>query len=217
MTYYQSSHGENGRSAFNRNITFDGAPQPVIFESISQQQPSASSSAFQRLTINNPYERPSGLSLTASPFFLQFCSIVSILTTLSIGLTVVVQFLCIVIMSHFNEPRDAYLLVYRLYGFAFACTALCCEMEWTELIRTTSLLQYWSTRGLFYVFIALFLLREYAEVEWHVVNLQPLIISVGVLLLVLGISYTLMVLMSWFRFYSFHLCSVLGSLLLKAD
>lgn len=193
MTYYQSSSGDNGSNVFNRNITFDGASQPIIFESISQQLPSSSSSAFQRLTIGNPYERPTGLSPTMSSFFLKFCSIVSIFTTLSIGLTVIVELLCIVIMSHFREPRDAYLLVYRLYGFVFACIALCCEMEWTELIRTTSLLQYWSTRGLFYIFIALFLLREYAEVEWDVVDLQPLIISVGILLLVLGLSYTFMV------------------------
>jgi hypothetical protein len=131
----------------------------------------------------------------SSNYFLQFCAIVSITTAATLVFDFFTQVICLMIITKFQEPRDLYLLVYRLYGVMFVTIAIFCELEWTETIRTTAILQFWSTRGLFYIFISLFTLQEYAEIEFTFlkISLQLFVNTIGICLLTLGLIYTAMV------------------------
>lgn len=57
-----------------------------------------------------------------------------------------------------------YTLMFQIYSFLFTVVAICCELEVTETIRSTTLLQFWTTRGLFYVFIALLATQQYDSI-----------------------------------------------------
>lgn len=179
--YYQNNEQSNGNSRDPFRSTSGQSLPPDRMNNFDDED----SNGSRRIM-------PSGLGVAANNF-LRFCSAVSVLAAVSIGLILILQILCLASITQFSGPRGCYLFVYRLYGIIFAVVAFCCEMEWTEIIRTTTLLQYWSTRGLFYIFIALFTLQEYAELQWSFPVLQNVVASVGFSLLILGCIYTLMV------------------------
>lgn len=50
--------------------------------------------------------------------------------------------------------------ILNLYSLSFNFIAFLCEMELTESIRNMQMLQSWTLRGFFYVFISLFSIQE---------------------------------------------------------
>lgn len=138
------------------------------------------------------YQFPEGIEQSKG-YFLKFCSLISGLTALVLMLTIILHGFCIVVSTELKEPKSFYELIYRLYGLAFAVIAFFCEMEWTDTIRTTSLLQYWTTRGLFYVFIGLLSIQEYGNVSFGKYSLEKEVLFLEIGLIILGIIYTLMV------------------------
>jgi hypothetical protein len=45
-------------------------------------------------------------------------------------------------------------------------------------VRSTTLLQYWGTRGLFYIFVALFTLKEYSQITWESFSKLSLVVNI---------------------------------------
>ena len=173
MNYYQSNS--------DIPITFLEERQPAKFE------------------ILLPATSPSGLSIPDSErskgYFLFFSKILSYSTILCLLFTTMLQIFCY--FSGLSSDSDTshsnqlfYDSLYRGGGFLLTVVAFLCEMEWTETVRSTALLQYWTTRGIFYVFIALFTFHEYQSEDplirssiWYTVHT----------LICLGILYSIMV------------------------
>lgn len=128
-------------------------------------------------------------------YFLGFCTLVSSLAAACLALVILTHLACLLAITQLPDMLSVYDLIYRLYGLIFACIGFMCEMEWTETIRTTSLLQYWTTRGLFYAFVALFTVREYGEVRLPLLRYldgQLLVLSLGSALGMVGVLYSAM-------------------------
>lgn len=126
-------------------------------------------------------------------YFLKFCSLLSVFTTLCLFSTILLHAFCITATTSFSQSGSCFEFFYRLYGMLFAAIGFFCEMEWTEGIRTTSLLQYWTTRGLFYIFIALLTIQEYGDVRYHNILISKAAFVQGILLICFGMAYTCMV------------------------
>lgn len=128
-------------------------------------------------------------------YFLRFCSLLSSLAAFTLALVCVVHIICLLVITNFSDALGVYETAYRLYGLSFAIIGVMCEMEWTETIRTTSLLQFWTSRGFFYIFVALFTVREYGEVTLPLglKNLNRVVLFVGGVLATTGVLYAVMV------------------------
>lgn len=57
-------------------------------------------------------------------YFLLLCSFINYTTAFSVAVAFFMQFLCMVLLTKFREPRDVYMFVYRLYGEVFAFIAV---------------------------------------------------------------------------------------------
>jgi len=85
---------------------------------------------------------------------------------------------------------DVAQLCFRLYGLALYAIAALCEYDWCECIRTSYLLQHWTWRGLFYLFLGLLSLTEYKQMK---IAAAVAVGYLGALLIAMGILYTVMV------------------------
>jgi hypothetical protein len=170
-------------------------PYPYPYQSIDLQ-PQHDFDNIQTFGSSN-----STLSTNDRGYFLKFCSLVSSLAALVLSFVIVIHIIFIICISDLTSLRSIYELVYRLYGLTFGCIGLMCEMEWTETIRTTSLLQYWTTRGLFYIFIALFTLQQYAEIPLSIrlLDVDIIVLILGTILACVGLLYCIMVSVNWYR------------------
>lgn len=122
--------------------------------------------------------------------FLVFYGGFSIFTTVCISVAFIVDCVLLIVATVMQSKFDTLQLLLRLYLIAFNILAFFCEMEWTEAVRTTSLLQSWELRGLFYAFIGLFLIREFGAVFLFRLNVAVYI--VGCLMTFCGVVYTIM-------------------------
>lgn len=187
---------ENNRHAIT-------VPIPLIATKMSYQLSSLPNGSNPAYT----YTAPEVLHSTPDPnmlrvsgtdskgYFLTFCSLVSSLAALSLSFVIFIHVVCILAITHLTDLLSACELIYRMYGIVFALIGLFCEMEWTETIRNTSLLQSWTTRGAFYIFVALFTMREYAEItlSFRWIDVNFIILLLGSVLTATGVTYSLMV------------------------
>ena len=73
-------------------------------------------------------------------------------------------------------------------------TIIMIEMEWSEAIRTLSILQSWGIRGLCYVFVGLLIFQEFGGfTQLPCTSRYPLLKVSCVLLVILGLTYSIMV------------------------
>jgi hypothetical protein len=73
-------------------------------------------------------------------------------------------------------------------------TIIMIEMEWSEAIRTLSILQSWGIRGLCYVFVGLLIFQEFGGFSpLPCTSRYPLLRVSCVLLVILGLIYSIMV------------------------
>lgn len=73
-------------------------------------------------------------------------------------------------------------------------TIIMIEMEWSEAIRTLSILQSWGIRGLCYVFVGLLIFQEFGGfTPLPCTSRYPLLRASCILLVVLGLIYSIMV------------------------
>lgn len=73
-------------------------------------------------------------------------------------------------------------------------TIIMIEMEWSEAIRTLSILQSWGIRGLCYVFVGLLIFQEFGGFSpLPCTSRYPLLRVSCVLLVILGLTYSIMV------------------------
>jgi hypothetical protein len=185
-SYQQQSSSGGERNYFNdTNLTDE--------ENASDEYGNSNEVNFDRLSLHG-----------SRGYFLKFVGFIGGCTALTLGMTVVLHIFCIITESSFAKMVNIYQLIYRCYGLLFAIIGFFCEMEWTEVIRTTTLLQFWTTRGFFYIFIALLTIQEYGDdVYLSSQNGWNLVVIVGLTLIVFGVIYTLMVEYSSFPFYLF--------------
>lgn len=156
------------------------------------------SSSFERDPINRfqPPQLPAIPPINAfGNRFILFCSVLSITSCTLIFFNLVLQILCaILVSSPFFFYREIFSTLYRIYGIGFAVLALLCELEWTETVRSTTLLQYWGTRGLFYIFVALLTLKEYSHITWESFSKLSLVVNIiSFAYLAMGCIYIFMV------------------------
>ncbi len=83
--------------------------------------------------------------------------------------------------------------ILNLYSLIFNCIAFLCEMELTESIRNMQLLQSWTLRGFFYVFISLFSIQETNIHEGSYFRVVNSLSTIGVLFC--GILYIILVIL----------------------
>lgn len=89
-----------------------------------------------------------------------------------------------------SRELDVVQLSFRLYGLALYTIAALCEVDWCECLRTSHLLQHWTWRGLFHVFLGLLSMNEYMQMK---IAAAGVIGYLGALLIAMGILYTILV------------------------
>lgn len=103
--------------------------------------------------------------------------------------------------------QDVVEMIYRLFGLVFTAIGVLCEMEWTETIRSTSLLQFWTSRGMFYVFISLFTVREYGVLTYQWSDMRFVLDTIAGILFAVGSAYITMVSSKYCFLYSYRALS----------
>lgn len=89
-----------------------------------------------------------------------------------------------------SRELDVIQLSFRLYGLALYTIAALCEVDRCECLRTSHLLQHWTWRGLFLVFLGLLSMNEYVPMK---IAAAVVVSYLGALLIALGIVYTILV------------------------
>jgi hypothetical protein len=178
INYYQTVPHAQQKNERSFEVGMQLEPDSIAGENISEEPSS--------------FQFPSELQQSRG-YFLKFCAFISAVTAFTLAATILLQCFCIIVSTSMKESRNFYELIYRLYGLSFASIGFFCEMEWTETVRTTSLLQFWITRGHFYIFIALLTIQEYGDLIYGAKRLEAVVLTLGISLIVLGIIYTIMV------------------------
>ena len=131
----------------------------IIYDMSSYQQSGLESSLFQKAVI----PRDSTLNLF---------TLISYLTTVSAFLVGFAQgfdilYKCIVVASYNRSILFSAQLIIQLYITAFTIAIVLCELEY-EVIKThLSILQNWTIRGLFYIFISLLSFNSSSDSNTH--------------------------------------------------
>lgn len=160
----------------------------------AQTYGSIPSNGQQAEQLNQRYTIESRPPPNPDLYLLKFYNLVSILTSISIIFTLLLQLSIILITTtSLTSFDDVTLLSFHIFSILFSVLGLCCEMEWTEFIRQSTILQSWITRGFFYVYIALILFRELKNLEETNVYFQNILVFGSSLLAILGLVYVLMV------------------------
>lgn len=78
------------------------------------------------------------------------------------------------------------------YGLVFPIAVFLTEMEWTETIRSSILLQSWTSRGLFYIFIGLFTYETHKEFYSGTKKMRNALFVVSCIMMTFGLVYSFM-------------------------
>ena len=125
--------------------------------------------------------------------FLWFHYIFSILVVVSMSFSIVVNCSCLLAsLIYLVQPFQTTSLIIRVYLIALLVLAVFCELNWTESIRTTPLLQSWFMRGLFYAFLGFMTIHEYLEL-FYTTKLKIAVASSGYVVIAIGCVYSIMV------------------------
>lgn len=104
-----------------------------------------------------------------------------------------IHLVCIFSFTQLGSVQGIVELIYRIFGLVFTSIGVLCEMEWTETIRNTSLLQFWTSRGMFYLFISLFTFREYGALTYQWSDMRYVLGTIAGILSAMGVAYISMV------------------------
>ena len=149
-----------------------------------QQQGGVENSLFQKVII----PRDSTLNLFTIISYLT--TVASLLVGFAQGFDILYK--CIIIASFNRNSLSSTQLIIQLYITAFTIAIVLCELEY-EFIKTyVSILQNWTIRGLFYIFISLLSVNSSSDS-----NTRPswrfAMDFASYSLLVMGVVYTFMV------------------------
>jgi len=89
-----------------------------------------------------------------------------------------------------SREVDIFQLSFRLYGLALYTIAALCEIDRCECLRTIHLLQHWTWRGLFHIFLGLLSMNEYMQMKIAAIRVVGYL---GALLIAMGILYIVLV------------------------
>mmetsp|Transcript_28929 Transcript_28929/g.41250 ORF Transcript_28929/g.41250 Transcript_28929/m.41250 type:complete len:203 (+) Transcript_28929:3-611(+) len=103
----------------------------------------------------------------AGDCMLTFCKIFSAFTSICLFCSFLASLFALVVQTTIEEVlnRPIYMIL-QLYCIGFNCIAFLCEMELTEGIRNIQVLQSWTVRGIFYIFVSFFTLQETNSTEY---------------------------------------------------
>ena len=149
-----------------------------------QQQSGLENSLFQKAII----PRDSTLNLFTLISYLTV--VASLLVGFSQGFDILYK--CIIIASYNRSILFSTPLIIQLYITAFTIAIVLCELEY-EVIKTyVSILQNWTIRGLFYIFISLLSFNINSDVN-TLPSWRFAMTFASYLLLIMGTVYTFMV------------------------
>ncbi len=102
----------------------------------------------------------------------------------------VIQLALVAITIKHHGVDDIYIFLFQCYDIGFAMIGVFCELELTETVRSTVILQYWTSRGLFYVYIALQVTQGYDNITLgHIAGMRVQLYYLSLTLIVLAMLY----------------------------
>ena len=195
MTYYQQHDGVRIEDS-NRKVLLGIAESQSFLE--TQREVTSMYQEIESFDLEShlPASRSTLPSTQDKGFYLLLtCQLLRYSTAVVLAIILITQCIGLIHNMHnLQSMTDFYSLLFEVYGVLFIVIALFCELEFTEVIRTTTLLQYWSTRGLFYIFIGLFVLQSHNHLTLvKIWSLRLATIYLVQLLLMMGMMYVLLV------------------------
>lgn len=186
---YQSINENNSIRSSRSNLH-------ILTQNLPNQQPHPYST-FQNINNPEPTYADLDLPIDSNPYLLIVYNCIQVLTSTSIVIALLVQTIIIAFCNdHLITCNGIITLLFRLFSLMFSIMCLFCEMEWTELIRTSTILQLWITRGLFYIYIGLMVMKEHENIS-TITFLYPwfgdVVILCSALMGLFGCLYLLMV------------------------
>lgn len=143
------------------------------------------------------FQPPSHLSEAQRGCLLSIFIVISGCTAITGALTALALFYFMVVAlavdTNLNGDSAVHGVV-QLYGIALCIIVTFVEMEWSESIRSLTILQSWTVRGLAYTFVALLIFQETGSVSATLLSTRHLecVQWPSLLLLFFGLLYFLM-------------------------
>jgi len=146
----------------NNNNDYNSINRPNHLSINTNTTTTSNNTPIINLTTDSDYTDIAALPLdTTNQYMLQFYNMISCLACIAILITFSLQLMIIIIYtSTIVTIEDIIHLLYRVFNLSFSLISLCCELEWTEFIRTSTILQYWISRGCFYLYIGIIVYKE---------------------------------------------------------
>mmetsp|Transcript_434 Transcript_434/g.764 ORF Transcript_434/g.764 Transcript_434/m.764 type:complete len:189 (-) Transcript_434:1602-2168(-) len=153
----------------------------------------------------NDIERARSLSVTSNQqdtlthdkdYFLWFYATFSSTTAIILGFATVLSVFLILIDTRMRDSFEVVHFMLRLYGLTLMVVAILSELEWFEAIRQSSILQNWTSRGIFLTFLGLFVFVEYSKLTLGRFKFVTMVAVVSLVIVLCGCVYTGMGLMN---------------------
>ncbi|KAJ1438858.1 hypothetical protein B484DRAFT_468779, partial [Ochromonadaceae sp. CCMP2298] len=138
----------------------------------------------------SPLDDAASTTLARKDNFLLFYTTFSGLTTAVLVLVTLISIVFIIVDTSVRDVHACAEFLLRLYGLSLMLLAILCELEWFEVVRQSSILQNWTSRGVFQTFLGLFSFVEYGEVQLPGVRVKGVVGGAAVALMLCGTTYT---------------------------